>query len=159
MFGKLFSLGGIKILSPLSGKVIALKEVNDPVFSEGALGVGTAVKPDGGRITAPVDGVISLMFETGHAVSMTSKDGMEILIHVGLDTVKLKGRHFTRHAGTGDKVKAGDLLITFEREAIAAEGYDTVTPVVVCNPDDFKSIEVTASGTVKEQDEIIVVKK
>lgn len=146
-------------MSPLCGEVIRLEEVDDDAFSGGILGKGAAVRPSGGRIVAPFDGEVSLMFETGHAVTLTSKEGVEALIHVGLDTVKLKGRHFTKHVKTGDSVKRGDPLMTFDREAIAAEGYDTVTPVVVCNPDVFKALEIVAAGTLNELDELMLVKK
>lgn len=158
MFGKLFG-GGIKVLAPLSGEVTPVALVNDPTFSEELLGKGAAVKPDGGRVVSPVDGTVTQMFETGHAVSLTSEDGVEVLIHVGLDTVKLKGRHFTARAKTGEKVKAGDLLMEFDREAIAAEGFDTVTVVVICNSDDFKKVEAVSAEAVKELDDLIVIKK
>lgn len=157
--GRLFGSGDIKILSPLSGEVTLLKEVNDQVFSEGILGKGIAIKPDGDRVVSPVDGVVTQMFETGHAVTLTSDGGAEILIHVGLDTVELKGLHFVKHANTGDKVRAGDPLVTFDREAIEAAGYDSITPVVICNPDDYRSLRIASSKNVKELDELIIIKK
>lgn len=158
MFGKLFG-GGIKVLAPLSGDVIPVTQVNDRTFSEELLGKGAAVRPYGGRVVSPVNGTVTQMFETGHAASLTSEDGVEVLIHVGLDTVKLKGRHFTIRAKTGEKVKAGDLLMEFDREAIAAEGFDTVTVVVVCNSDDFKKVDMVSAEVVKELDDLIVIKQ
>lgn len=158
MFGKLFG-GVIKVLAPLSGEVIPVAQVDDPTFSEELLGKGAAVKPDGGRVVSPVNGIVTQMFETGHAVTLTSEEGAEVLIHVGLDTVKLKGRHFTIRAKTGEKVKAGDLLMEFDREAVAAEGFDTVTVVVICNSDDFKKVDMVSAEAVKELDDLIVIKK
>lgn len=157
--GRLFGSGDIQILSPLSGAVTILKEVNDEVFSEGILGKGAAIKPDGGRVVSPVNGVVSQMFDTGHAVTLTSDTGAEILIHIGLDTVKLKGLHFAKHAKTGDKVRAGDPLITFDRDAIEAAGYDSITPIVICNSDEYKSLRVAAAKNVKELDVLIIIKK
>lgn len=159
MLGRLFGSGDIKILSPLSGEVTALKEVNDEVFSEGVLGKGAAIKPDGGRVVSPVNGVVSQMFDTGHAVTLTSDSGAEILIHIGLDTVRLKGLHFVKHANTGDKVRVGDPLVSFDRKAIEEAGYDSITPVIICNPDDYKSLRIAAAKNVKEMDALIIIKK
>ena len=135
---------GIVLASPVKGTVVSLKQVNDPTFSEEMLGKGVAVIPTEGKIYAPADGEISLLFDTLHAVSMTTTDGVEILIHVGLDTVKLKGDGFVAHVATGDKVKKGDLLLSVELEALKASGYDTVTPMVVCNSDDYAEVKTEA---------------
>lgn len=164
MFGKLKDMfggdkSGEKVGAPLKGRVVPVAEVNDPTFSEELLGKGVAIRPEGDRVLAPVDGSVALMFETGHAISLLSDGGAEILIHVGLDTVKLKGKHFTVKAKTGDKVKKGDLLIEFDRAAIAAEGYDTITPIVVTNSDDFKSIEPRTGIEAGELDEILALHK
>ncbi len=164
MFGKLKNKFGkgkeaLKILSPMEGEVIALSQVNDPTFSEELLGKGVAIRPTGGRVVAPFNGVVSQMFDTGHAVSLTSEDGIEILIHVGLDTVKLKGTHYAIHAHNGDAVKIGDLLMEFDRESIAADGYDTVTPVVVCNSDEYKSFDMQTGKSAKAGDELIQLEK
>ena len=134
----------IVLASPVKGTVVSLKQVNDPTFSEEMLGKGVAVIPTEGKIYAPADGEISLLFDTLHAVSMTTTDGVEILIHVGLDTVKLKGDGFVAHVATGDKVKKGDLLLSVELEALKASGYDTVTPMVVCNSDDYAEVKTEA---------------
>lgn len=132
---------GIVLASPVKGTVVSLKQVNDPTFSEEMLGKGVAVIPTEGKIYAPADGEISLLFDTLHAVSMTTTDGVEILIHVGLDTVKLKGDGFVAHVATGDTVKKGDLLLSVDLEALKADGYDTVTPMVVCNTDDYADVK------------------
>lgn len=146
------------LCAPLAGEAVAISEVNDPTFSEEILGKGVAIKPTGNQIVAPCDGTVEMMFDTGHAVSMTSTQGAEILIHVGLETVSLKGKHYQVHAGNGDKVTKGQLLITFDREAIAAEGFDTITPIVICNSDQFSNITVH-TGTVNPGDDLITLTK
>ena len=147
------------IFSPMDGEVVPLSEVNDPAFSEGLLGQGVAIRPSGNKVSSPVNGTISLMFDTGHAVSLTSDDGIEILIHIGLDTVMLKGQHYTNHVNNGDKVKVGDPLITFDPVGISSEGYDTITPVVVCNPDDFKKFDIQTGRSATTGEEIIILEK
>lgn len=161
MFGKLKSMfggGGISIPAPVAGEAVALSEVSDPTFAQGILGQGCAIKPTVGRVVAPVDATVSMMFETGHAVSLDTSDGVELLIHVGLDPVMLKGAHYTPHCATGDKVKAGDLLMEFDIDAIRAAGYDTITPVVVCNADDFSNVSFKA-GSVEAMGELLTLKK
>lgn len=145
----------IIIASPVKGKTISLSEVNDPTFSECMLGKGAAVIPSEGNIYAPADGEISLLFDTLHAVSLTTTEGVEILVHVGLDTVALKGQGFTSHVATGDKVKKGDLLLTADLEAIKAAGYVTVTPVVICNTDDYADVEAINLSEVNPGDDVI----
>lgn len=135
-----------KLFAPLEGQVVSVKEVSDPTFSEEILGKGVAIRPTGNTVVAPCDGTVSMMFDTGHAVTLVGPLGAEILIHVGLETVQLKGQHFTVHASNGDTVKAGQPLITFDREAIAAAGYDTITPMVICNSGDYSSVEVNLAG-------------
>ncbi|MDL2324158.1 PTS glucose transporter subunit IIA [Ruminococcaceae bacterium OttesenSCG-928-A16] len=165
MFKKLKNIfGGPKqqlvVLAPVAGTTIAITEVPDPTFSEEMLGKGVAIKPTGGRVVAPINGTVALMFDTGHAVSLLADDGIELLVHVGLDTIKLKGKHYTVHAKNGDRVKAGDLLMSFDTEGIAADGYNTVTPVLVCNPDDFEHFEMETGQTVQELQPIMrLVKK
>lgn len=150
---------GIMISAPVKGKAVALSEVSDPTFGEEILGKGIAVIPADGRIYAPADGEITLLFDTRHAVSITTEEGVEILVHIGLDTVALKGEHFTSHVVTGDKVKKGDLLITADLEAIKAAGYDVITPVVICNTDEFSSVESIIGNDVNPGDDIICIKK
>lgn len=148
---------GIVIASPVKGTAVSLEQVNDPTFSEGMLGKGVAVIPAEGNIYAPVDGEISLLFDTLHAVSMTTKDGVEILIHVGLDTVKLKGDGFTAHVATGDSVKKGDLLLSVDLEALKAAGYDTVTPMVICNTDDYSDVETIKLTEVEPGNDLLKI--
>lgn len=162
MFSKLkrmFSAdNSIEIPAPLPGQIRPLSSVKDPTFAQEILGKGCAIEPTEGKIVAPVDATVALMFETGHAVSLETSDGVELLIHVGLDTVMLKGAHYTPHCATGDKVKAGDTLLTFDMEAIRAEGYEVITPVLICNAEDFKEI-TTASGSVQALEPLLTLKK
>lgn len=150
---------GIIIGSPIEGEAVSIKEVNDPTFSQEILGKGMAIKPSVGRVVAPADGEIALIFETKHAISLVTEQGVEILIHVGLDTVKLKGEHFTAHVKAGDKVKAGDLLVEFDPQKISEAGYDTITPMVVCNTADFAEIKQVNLGNVKELDTVLEISK
>ncbi len=159
LFDKLFHKAVPEIGAPVGGKCVPLSEVKDPVFSQEILGPGVAILPSEGRIVAPCDGTVDTMFETGHAVSLTSTFGAEILIHVGLDTVNLKGSHYTVHASSGDTVKKGQLLIEFDREAIAAEGYDTITPVIICNGADYTGLKTFPAESVSAGDRIIVAEK
>ena len=132
----------IRLDSPLEGELIPLSDVQDPVFGSGAMGRGAAVKNPKGKVYAPFDGEITVFFDTKHAIGMKSKDGVEILIHVGMDTVNLKGQHFTAKAAQGDTVKKGQLLLEFDPEAIKAAGYETTTPVVVTNAAEFGDITI-----------------
>lgn len=146
-----------KILSPLNGKRVPLSEVNDAVFSQKVLGDGAAVLPAEGKLYAPVDGTVTTLFETRHAIGMESSQGAEILIHVGIDTVNLQGKYFTAHVQGGDHVKQGDLLLTFDKEAIEREGYDTVTPVLVTNAGEFSRIEASSANEVKAGDVLLTI--
>lgn len=137
------------VFSPLNGKAVPLSEVNDAVFSQKILGDGIAIRPAEGKIYAPVDGKITALFDTKHAVGLESNDGVELLIHIGIDTVNLEGKHFTAHIKNGDNVKKGDLLISFDKEAIEQEGYDTVTPVLITNTVDFVKITSKPDQDVK----------
>lgn len=145
------------IAAPLEGNVMPLEKVEDGVFSEGMLGKGIAIEPTIGRAVSPVDGTVSTIFETKHAVGLTSDDGVEILIHIGLDTVKLNGENFSTHVKAGDKVKVGDLLVEFDIEKIKEAGYPTTTPVIITNTESYKDIETVAKGLVKEKDKLISV--
>ena len=142
----------------LNGTVVPLAEVKDEAFASGALGDGIAIEPIDGELVAPADGEISSTFETHHAVGMTTADGAELLMHIGIDTVKLGGKHFTYLVNEGDKVKKGQPLIRFELEAIKAEGYPVTTPLVVCNTDDYAAVAAKASGTVKQGDALLELK-
>ena len=129
------------ILSPLTGKVIPLSEVPDPMFREEMLGKGCAVIPSKGKLTSPADGVIDSIPESRHAVMMTTDAGVELLIHIGIDTVELKGAHFTALVSAGDHVCAGHALIEFDIKAIKNAGYDIATPIVVTNSDEYSEIK------------------
>ena len=132
----------IRIESPLQGRLIPLSEVSDPAFASGAMGRGAAVADPEGRVVSPVDGEITVLFASKHAIGIHGADGTDILIHVGVDTVKLEGKHFTAHVMQGDKVKRGQLLIEFDPAAIRAEGYETTTPVLITNAADYGKITV-----------------
>ena len=136
------------VCSPVSGTVLELGKVSDEVFSEKMLGDGIAVVPSEGRLYAPFDGAVESLFDTGHAVNLKSSDGCELLLHIGIDTVRLGGKYFTPHVSSGQSIKRGDLLVSFDLDGIRNEGYDPVTPVVVCNSDSYARIEVLANGKV-----------
>ena len=142
----------------LNGTVVPLADVKDEAFASGALGDGIAIEPTDGELVAPADGEISSTFETHHAVGMTTADGAELLMHIGIDTVKLGGKHFTYLVNEGDKVKKGQPLIRFELEAIKAEGYPVTTPLIVCNTDDYAAVAAKASGAVKQGDALLELK-
>lgn len=144
--------------SCLNGTVVPLADVKDEAFASGALGDGIAIEPADGELVAPADGEISSTFETHHAVGMTTADGAELLMHIGIDTVKLGGKHFTYLVNEGDKVKKGQPLIRFELEAIKAEGYPVTTPLIVCNTDDYAAVTAKASGIVKQGDALLELK-
>ncbi|WP_103061504.1 beta-glucoside-specific PTS transporter subunit IIABC [Actinomyces qiguomingii] len=146
-----------EIHAPLNGEAIALAEVSDPVFSGGALGQGIAIVPASGRLVAPADGTITVMFPTGHAVGMTTTAGAELLMHIGFDTVSLDGEHFTTHVQQGAEVKRGDLLVEFDVEAIRAAGYEVTTPVVVTNTAQYSSVRPVAPGPVAAGDDVLVL--
>lgn len=146
------------LASCLNGTVVPLAEVKDEAFASGALGDGIAIEPTDGELVAPADGEISSTFETHHAIGMTTTDGAELLMHIGIDTVKLGGKHFTYLVNEGDKVKKGQALIRFELEEIRKAGYPLTTPVIVCNTDEYAAINAKASGTVKQGDALLELK-
>lgn len=143
--------------SPAKGQAVPLSQVNDPTFSEGMLGDGVAVIPSEGKIYAPADGEVGMVFDTLHAVSLTADYGAEILIHVGLDTVKLKGKGFIGHVQAGDNVKKGDLLLEMDLETIKEAGFDTITPMLICNTDDYESVEGLSGKDVVPGDDVIKI--
>ena len=142
----------------LTGTVVPLAEVKDEAFASGALGDGIAIEPAVGELVAPADGEISSTFDTHHAVGMTTVDGAELLMHIGIDTVKLGGKHFSYLVNEGDKVRKGQPLIRFDIEAIKAEGYPVTTPLIVCNTDEYAAVTPKASGTVKQGDALLELK-
>ena len=134
------------VLAPVNGQAVPLEQVPDEVFSQKVLGDGLAIIPTDGKIYSPADGEISSVAETKHAYGFTSDGGLEILIHIGIDTVNLKGQYFTAHVKDGDTVKAGQPLVTFELDKVKAAGYDTVIPMVFTDPDhqpDMSGLDIT----------------
>ena len=146
------------IISPIVGQAVALENVNDPVFSSGAMGQGIAVKPSEGVVYAPADAEVTIAFATGHAFGLKTANGAEILIHVGIDTVSMNGDGFEQKVAQGDKVKAGDVLGTFDSAKIAAAGLDDTTMVIVTNTADYASVTPVANGAVAKGDAIIEIK-
>ena len=146
------------IISPIVGQAVALENVNDPVFSSGAMGQGIAVKPSEGVVYAPADAEVTIAFATGHAFGLKTANGAEVLIHVGIDTVSMNGEGFDQKVAQGDKVKAGDVLGTFDSAKIAAAGLDDTTMVIVTNTADYASVTPVATGAVAKGDAIIEVK-
>ena len=147
----------VVIGAPLTGQLVDLASVPDEVFSTGALGEGIAIVPSAGRVVAPCDGVVSATMESQHAVGITTTEGVELLVHVGLDTVALGGKHYSCKVTEGQKIKKDDLLIEFDMNAIKAEGYQLHTPVLVTNSDDFVSIKVANVGAVTAGDELMTI--
>ena len=158
LFGKASKgFDGNHIYAPLNGKAVPITEVPDPTFAECLLGNGIAIIPTDGKVYSPVDGTVETMFDTGHAVCLTSSTGVEILVHLGLETVGLNGAPFTLHCKDGDKVKKGQLLFEADLEAIQAAGLPIITPVLVCNVDDYSTIETFVGQDVTNDDVIISV--
>ena len=143
------------VYAPINGKVIPLEEVKDEAFNSGSLGKGVGIMPEDGNVYAPVDGKITALFNSLHAIGLTSDDGMEVLVHIGLDTVKLNGKYFNAHVKQGDSVKKGDLLLTFDKEAIEKEGYDITTPVIITNSNDFLDVVETNETAIHANDVLL----
>ena len=158
-FDKLFGKKLDALYAPVAGKAVPVSQVPDPTFAEELLGKGIAIEPSEGKVYAPCDATVDMMFETGHAVSLIADFGAEILIHVGLETVSLKGEHFTIHAANGDKVKKGDLLMEFDLEAIKAAGFNTITPMLVCNSGDYGTFKTNVDKNVTSADAVIELAK
>jgi len=144
-----------RLVSPIKGKTIDLAEVEDEAFKSGALGQGMAILPVEGKVYAPCDGVITTFFPTGHAIGITSENGAEILIHVGMNTVELNGEHFTPKAEQGQAVTRGQLILEFDPEAIEKAGYSLVSPVVVTNGDQYEDVAPEVGKNVKPGDTIM----
>ena len=158
-FKKLFGKKTDDFYAPMAGKAVPISEVPDPTFSEGMLGNGIAIEPTDGKVYAPCDATVDMMFTTGHAVSLVADCGAEILIHVGLETVSLEGKPFTVHVANGDKVKKGQLLLEADLEAIKAAGLPTITPVVICNTDDYSTFDTMVGKAVTNRDVVIELAK
>lgn len=150
-------LDNLVLTSPLAGQIVALSEVPDTVFSTGMLGKGVAIIPSEGKLTAPADGEITVAFPTGHAIGMMTTSGVEILMHIGLDTVELEGQFFTVHKQVGDQVKRGDTLVEFDLAAIKEAGYETITPVIVTNTAQFAEVTTSDNGQAEEDTQILNV--
>lgn len=148
----------ITLYSHMNGTAVKLEDVEDEVFSQKILGEGAAVEPSEGKLYAPCDGKIDSVFDTKHAVNMVSSDGVEILLHIGIDTVKLGGQYFEAHVSDGQEVKKGDLLISFDMDKIKAAGYKVTTPIIIGNTDDYASVEPVAQNSVSAGDIILKIK-
>lgn len=144
-----------ELVSPLDGELLPLSEVKDEVFSSGAMGEGVAIEPSQGVLHAPDDGRVVMTFPTGHAIGMKTKDGAEILMHIGMDTVNLQGKGFETLVDKGDEVKAGDELVKFDIDEIHSAGYIVTTPIVVTNSKDYEKVSVVCQGEVKVGQEIL----
>lgn len=153
------SQASIALLAPLSGELVALEDVPDLVFSEKIVGDGIAIKPSGNRVVAPCDGVISKIFETNHAFAMNSDSGLELFIHIGIDTVELKGEGFKRVAQEGQAVKAGDVIIEFDLGQLEAKAKSTLTPVIISNMEDLKELTKSNGAVTVGTDTILHVRK
>lgn len=165
MFKKLFKKkkdenNSISIYAPIDGEVVPLEDVPDPVFSQKMMGDGVAIKPNNGTVVSPVQGKIMQVFPTKHAIGIQAENGIEILLHIGLETVNLNGEGFTTHVQEGDNVKVGDALVTFEKEIIEEKAKSTITPVIITNTTEMKEIQIKDPQSVQAgQDEIIFVSK
>lgn len=163
MFDKLFKMLDARartavLPAPIAGEVIPLSEVHDQMFAKGLLGRGVAIKPTGNRVVAPSDGKIEATFPTGHAVAVHTDEGLDVLIHVGLETMRLNGKHFKVNASVGDIVSKGDVLIEFDGEGIIADGFDLTVPILICNSAEYASIKGCEGTDVAELDQLIVTR-
>ncbi|HHW68309.1 PTS sugar transporter subunit IIA [Defluviitalea raffinosedens] len=158
MFGFLKKSIEVYIVAPVSGKLMDITEVPDEVFSAKMVGDGVAIEPNNGLVVAPCNGTIVQIFNTNHAVAMKTKEGLEILIHLGIDTVKLKGEGFRRIAAVGDEVKEGDPLIEMDLETIKSLGKSTITPIIITNPQITEAMEKKNGIVEAGKDNIMVIK-
>ena len=147
------------VYSPLKGEVVLMQDVPDETFAAEVLGKGAAVEPSEGKVVAPADATVETLFDTHHAIGLTLDNGMEMLIHVGINTVELGGEGYEAHVAEGDKVKRGQTLITFDKALIQSKGYKTVTPVIITNADDYDEINTAASGSIDLLDKLLETKK
>lgn len=148
---------GLNIVSPLEGHMIELSQVNDVTFSSGVMGNGVAIIPTKGQVVAPFDGTIDVFFKTHHAIGLRSETGVELLIHVGLDTVNLEGKYFTPHRKQGDTIKTGDVILEFDIEKIKKAGYELVTPIIITNSQQFMDIIVKKKDVVTANDQVLAI--
>lgn len=146
-----------EIFSPMAGEVVELKEINDVTFAGEHMGKGIAIRPTSGRVVSPIMGVVQTVYRTKHAIGLVTDDGVEMLIHIGQDTVQLKGQHFTAHVKDGDRVNVGDLIMEFDLQAIKDAGYETVTPIIITNTSNYLDVVGTKDASVKEKDKLLTV--
>ncbi len=158
-FKKLFGKKADSVCAPMAGKAVPITEVPDPTFAEGMLGNGIAIEPAEGKVYAPCDATVDMMFTTGHAVSLVADFGAEILIHVGLETVGLEGKPFTVHVANGGNFKKGQLLIEVDLEAVKAAGLNTITPMLICNTDEYPTFNTFVGKNVTNEDVVIELAK
>lgn len=151
-------LGVMELYAHMNGAVVLLENVEDEAFSSKVLGDGIAIEPAEGKLYAPCDGKVDMVFDTKHAINLVSKDGCEILLHIGIDTVKLSGKFFESHVSDGQEIQKGDLLISFDIEKIRNAGYKTTTPMIICNTDDYNSVEAIGTGNTTVGEKIIEIK-
>ena len=149
----------VEIYAPLSGEIVNIEDVPDVVFSEKIVGDGIAIRPTGNKLVAPVDGVVGKIFETNHAFSMESKEGVELFVHFGIDTVELKGEGFTRVAQEGQSVKRGDTIIELDLALLEAKAKSVLTPVVISNMDEISNMEKKSGEVVAGDSVVLVLKK
>jgi PTS system beta-glucosides-specific IIC component len=158
LFDKLFQGNKIEISSPVKGEIVPITQVPDETFSQEMVGKGVAIVPSDGKFYAPADGELVALFPTGHAFCINSSDGAEILVHIGIDTVKLEGKYYTIHGKQGTSVKKGDLIVEVDIEGVKSEGYNVITPMIVSNFSKFSNLE-KKSGAVDVGDAAIVLSK
>lgn len=159
LFGKKEEINPNHVYAPMAGEAVDISQVPDPTFSSGAMGNGIAIQPTDGKVCSPVNGTVDMMFDTGHAVTLVSDNGIEILIHVGLETVGLNGAPFQVKVQNGQKVKKGDILMIADLDAIMASGLPTITPVLICNTDDYTTFNTTTGKAVTNADVVIELGK
>lgn len=146
-----------EIMSPMAGEVVQLKEINDVTFAGEHMGKGIAIRPTSGRVVSPITGTVQTVYRTKHAIGLVTDDGVEMLIHIGQDTVQLKGQHFTAHVKDGDRVNVGDLIMEFDLQAIKDAGYEIVTPIIITNTSSYLDVVGTKEASVQEKDKLITV--
>lgn len=138
----------LEIKSPMNGRYVKIEDIPDPVFSEKMMGEGFGIEPSDGEVVSPVDGEVMQVFPTNHAVGIKAENGIELLIHIGLETVAMDGRGFTGHVSEGDRVKAGDRLVSFDMDLVTQEADSTISPVIITNSDALQSFDVLETGEV-----------
>ncbi|WP_145411247.1 beta-glucoside-specific PTS transporter subunit IIABC [Paenibacillus xylanexedens] len=146
-----------EIMSPMAGEIVQLKEINDVTFAGEHMGKGIAIRPTSGRVVSPITGTVQTVYRTKHAIGLVTDDGVEMLIHIGQDTVQLKGQHFTAHVKDGDHVNVGDLIMEFDLQAIKDAGYEIVTPIIITNTSSYLDVVGTKEASVQEKDKLITV--